>query len=242
MSDCAVQSAAAAVMESHLRRLQQSPAEHADFWKGQVERYATLSRLSQQNQAVCWIDPNAATHRSIKTEPLGHLPSVTHASVQPAGICRFSFVGEMAFRDNPETIAKKARGARYIELVIDTAGGDSRWGMHFAGLIRSLNVPITATATRAYSAGAILFQCAHRRRIKADGSVMLHAPALAILGNVAELQNAIARLRETESDIIGLLELTTCRDRQQIITWLARDSYFAAPEAIAAGLADEIIP
>jgi Clp protease len=93
----------------------------------------------------------------------------------------------------------------------------------------------------AYSAACTVLQGAKRRLLCASSSVMVHPPSQCVYGNAAHLQSALEELLASQD------KLWACYDRSppDLVAGWRRDGldhWFTAEEALAAGLADQIIP
>jgi ATP-dependent protease ClpP protease subunit len=223
----------------------ESPSAHREFWESELARYEAVQGLSNMQQQINWLQyPNLKVESTWKSEPLSHLPTVAvgFSGYDDVGIWRFAIRGVMCFREGPAELADRAKKATAIELEIDSAGGNGRWSLEFGARLRALGVPITATAYHAFSAGALLFQAADVRKIRADGSLMIHGPHGALFGCAEELETEAARLRAERGRYQALYCRRSGQPSEVVDLWLGSDHYFTPEEAVAAGLADEIVP
>jgi ATP-dependent protease ClpP protease subunit len=232
-----------ATMNYLKKRSPKAPAEHFEFWEHRLACYSALPTLSEMERIMVWQGCKPPERKKDwKDKPLAHLPTVSVGYTDPAAIWRFKIHGEMCFRDQPEELAARAKGASEIHLDIETPGGDGRWALAFGACLRSTGARIVATARRAYSAGALLLQCAHVRRIEADGSIMVHGPQTAIWGGVDELEAEARMMRQDRAKYAKLYRHRTGQKKPVITSWLSKDTYFNAEQALAVGLVDEIVP
>jgi ATP-dependent protease ClpP protease subunit len=228
------------------RRLAQSPEDQNEFWVRQMRRYAPMHSMSEMEQAIHWRYPNrTAVVPKAQAEPLSHLPTVNvgfNGCGDGEGIWRFAIRGEMCFRESPASLLERAKNATEFHLEIDSGGGDGRWALEFGARLRDTGKTIIATARRAFSAGCLLLQAAHVRRIVADGCLMIHGPQQAVFGSAEDFEREAVNLRAARGQDLELYTMRTGQPRNVVDRWLSSDNYFRPAEAVASGLADEIIP
>lgn len=237
---CAIHASHAWLAQRHAS----APDALRAFWERRLEMYAEMQHRPTGSQQCVWQGVPVQA-RSGGNAELAHLPSVNWRSINPVGnprdVVHFSIVGELAFRDKPETLAELAKGAKRIELEIDTAGGEGAWTFAFAAMLRATGAHIVATARHAFSAGALLLQCAHERRIHADGAMMLHGPQFACMGGAADFRRVADWLEAGKADDVELLTTRTGQPREVVEGWLSSDNYFNAEQAMECGLVDCVI-
>lgn len=95
----------------------------------------------------------------------------------------------------------------------------------------------------AASMGALLLSAGDRRDILPHGRVMIHDPALSggAGGSALALERTSKDLMKTRKITAEILAKHTGRTLKEIYRKTAADTYFNAQEAVAFGLADNII-
>lgn len=130
---------------------------------------------------------------------------------------------------------------RAVELIIDSPGGDAIAGLKLHDTFKGYETRVLISGL-CCSAAVLVAMAGKRIQMHPDSRVMLHSPATFVFGASDELLNAaiqVERLRSSYTEILG------DRTGQPLTTvegWLARDTWFTAAEALAAGLVDEITP
>lgn len=234
-----------AIRENLARRACDAPREEISFFMERARLHHEMEHLATGDQQRIWYG-SKRTAPPVDTKnqsALSHLPNVA-SGMSVCGkdkVCRFKIVGEMCFRDTPEELAERAVGSRMIELQIDTAGGNGDWAHDFGTRLRAIGCPIVATAEHAFSAGALLLQYAHTRRIRSTGRVMVHGPQYACFGGAEDFLRVAAWLEAGKADDIALYLERTKQTRHTVESWLAKDTYFTPHEAIAYNLADVVV-
>lgn len=95
----------------------------------------------------------------------------------------------------------------------------------------------------AASMGAIMLQSARKRRIVANGFVMVHCPSGGAWGNAAKHREAADLLEKMQNNFKKALAAATGRPEADFEAWMdGGDHWFTAEEALAEKLVDEIIP
>lgn len=94
----------------------------------------------------------------------------------------------------------------------------------------------------ALSIASLIFMAGSTRRVHATSLVMVHAPHVGTSGNAAELRQTADVLDTVAATMRAAYRRTGQKD-QVIDTWLSgqQDHWFTAEEAIAAGLATELV-
>lgn len=127
-----------------------------------------------------------------------------------------------------------------LEVHINSGGGDVFDGIAIGNAIRAHKGPVTTVVDGiAASIASVIFQ-AGRKRVVADGSMlMIHDAWGACMGSAAEMTAMAATLEKVSDNLAGIyasragLTPGEWRDRMRTETW------YTADEAIAAGLADQ---
>lgn len=131
-----------------------------------------------------------------------------------------------------------------ITLFINSPGGEVSSGLAIYDIMQAVACPIrTVCVGLAASMGALLFAAGDRREILPHGRVMIHDPALSggAGGPALALERISKDLMKTRQTTAEILAKHTGRTLKEIYKKTAADTYFNAQEAVAFGLADNII-
>lgn len=131
-----------------------------------------------------------------------------------------------------------------IAMYINSPGGSVSDGLALYDVMRALPCPVrTVCLGTAASMAALLFASGSRRDILPHARVMIHDPLITgnLAGSALKL-DAIARdIMRTRETMAKILSQHTGRTLEEVYAKTATDSFFDAEEAVAWGLADNII-
>lgn len=134
---------------------------------------------------------------------------------------------------------------KYIDVLINSPGGEINSGMLMYDVIQSSIAPIRMFCIgRAYSMAAVLFAGGvNGRYMLPHGELMLHEPLLAnhIGGSSSSIRSISDTLLETQKKINEILSLHTGRAMEEIEAATGFDHYFTPEESIDFGLCDGIV-
>lgn len=155
---------------------------------------------------------------------------------------------------NDDSVNELIRQLRYLEredpkeeikIFINSPGGMVSSGLALYDVMRIITCPITTICMGlAASMAAILFVAGGKREMLEHSRIMIHDPLIGgrgIAGSATQLDARVKDLMNTRMITAGILAKHTGRSVEEILEKTAADSYFYAKEAIAFGLADEII-
>lgn len=131
-----------------------------------------------------------------------------------------------------------------ITLFINSPGGEVSSGLAIYDIMQAVTCPVrTVCVGLAASMGALLFAAGGRREILPHGRVMIHDPALSggAGGPALALERTSKDLMKTRKTTAEILAKHTGHTLKEIYRKTAADTYFNAQEAVAYGLADNII-
>lgn len=133
------------------------------------------------------------------------------------------------------------QGATEIELFVNSHGGCARTGDAVFEALKG-RTPRATIVGVACSAAAMIVHAADKIIMRADAKLMLHAPSVSEFATAEGLRQTAAWLEQFTAARVDRL----C-DRgaklEDACRWLSGpDFWFTAPEALAAGLIDEIEP
>ena len=131
-----------------------------------------------------------------------------------------------------------------ITLYIDSDGGSVSAGLAIYDVMQAVQSSIrTVCIGMAASMAAVIFSAGNRREILRHGEVMIHDPLVSggISGSALTVQDKSQRLMQLRKILCGILAQHTGKTLKQIYTMTAKDTYFAAEDAVKYGLADTVV-
>ena len=139
----------------------------------------------------------------------------------------------------------KEDSRKYIDVLINSIGGDVNSGMLIYDVIQSSKAPIrTFCIGKAYSMGAVLFASGnHGRYMLPHGELMIHEPLLGnrVNGNSSSIKSISDSLLETKNKINQILTKHTGRSLKEVEKATSFDHYFSPEESLEFGLCDKIV-
>lgn len=137
--------------------------------------------------------------------------------------------------------------AKEITLYINSLGGSVQDGLAVYDTIMLLHAPVrTVCIGTCASMGAILFLAGDRREVMEHGRIMIHDPAFG--GNYDmggkkphEIQAELDDLNRCKESLAQIIAERTGKSVEEICRVTANDTYYSAKEAVAFGLATNII-
>ena len=131
-----------------------------------------------------------------------------------------------------------------ITLYVDSDGGSVSAGLAIYDVMQAVQSSIrTVCIGTAASMAAVIFSAGNRREILRHGEVMIHDPLVSggISGSALTVQDKSQRLMQLRKILCGILAQHTGKTLKQIYTMTAKDTYFAAEDAVKYGLADTVV-
>lgn len=130
-----------------------------------------------------------------------------------------------------------------ITLFINSPGGSVDSGLALYDVMQALSCPIrTVCVGLAASMAALLFISGDRRDMLPHSRLMIHDPLIPRTGGSALHLKAISDdLMETRQITAKVIAEHSGRSLEEVLEKTAADSFFQAEEAVAFGLADNII-
>lgn len=184
-----------------------------------------IIRETSSGPYICTIQDEMLTHREIEC-----VGEINAESV-------YSLIRQLRHlqRENPD---------EEITMYINSPGGEVRSGLAVYDVMRAISCPIrTVCMGTAASMGAVLFAAGDQRDILPHGKVMIHDPLISggVGGSALHVQEVSKDLLKTREILCGILAQRTGRSRREIYKKTAKDTWFTAEEAVAFGLADQVI-
>ena len=131
-----------------------------------------------------------------------------------------------------------------ITVIVSSNGGSVEAGLHIINIIENTKAPITTVCfCEAYSMAALIFAAGSHRIITPFSRVMIHSPATYMDGgNVDQMVDIAKHLKDCEKECAKTLARFTHRDEKELIKAMKKETFFNPEEAVAYGLADEVLP
>ena len=133
-----------------------------------------------------------------------------------------------------------------ITLYINSPGGEVISGLAVYDYISAMKAPVrTVCIGTASSMGAILFLAGDKRQMLPHTRLMIHDPSYGhhdIGGRKShEIQHELDKLNEARESLARIIANKTGKSIRTIYKLTANDTYYSAEEAVAFGLATEIL-
>lgn len=133
-----------------------------------------------------------------------------------------------------------------ITLYINSPGGEVISGLAVYDYISAMKAPVrTVCIGTAASMGAILFLAGDKRQMLPHTRLMIHDPSYGhndIGGRKThEIQHELDKLNEARESLARIIANKTGKGIRTIYKLTANDTYYSAEEAVAFGLATEIL-
>lgn len=131
-----------------------------------------------------------------------------------------------------------------ISLYINSPGGSVTAGLAILDTMEHVRCPVSTIAVGlAASMGAVLLAAGEpgKRRVLPNAEVMIHQPLGGTGGQATDVLIHARRLERTRERLTALLAGYTGKDPIQLATDMERDNFLSAEEAVAYGLADQVV-
>lgn len=130
-----------------------------------------------------------------------------------------------------------------ITMYINSPGGSLDSGLALYDVLQAISCPIrTVCMGLAASMAALLFISGNRRDMLPHSRLMIHDPLIPQTGGSALKLKAVSDdLMETRQITAQIIAEHSGRSLEEVLEKTATDSFFRAEEAVAFGLADNII-
>jgi ATP-dependent Clp protease protease subunit len=131
-----------------------------------------------------------------------------------------------------------------INFYINSPGGAVDDTLALYDTIRFLSAPVsTYCIGRAYSGAALLLTAGakDKRFILPHAKVMIHQPYGGVTGPAEDVRIQAEQISRSKEQLNRIIAEHTGKDIEQVRADAERDKYFTAEEAVAYGLADEVL-
>jgi len=141
---------------------------------------------------------------------------------------------------DPAPLIEAIGKAREVGLWINSVGGNLDISKRIRTAIAGRKT--TARIQRvASSAAAELAISADLRLIEKSSRIMMHRTKSILLGNSDELREEASRLDERDVELVRYISERTFQTAETVAGWLDAEKKFSASEALAAGIAHQIV-
>ena len=158
------------------------------------------------------------------------------------------FYGEIGQEVLAEDVASSlaAAGGRPITVAIFSFGGDAGTGIAISGLLARYPGKVTVVIDGvAASAASLIAMAADHIVMPEDALLMVHTPWKIASGNAASMRSNADLLDTYSNSYLQGYARKSGASLEQVTAWMAADNgagtWFTAQQALAAGLADEVI-
>lgn len=132
-------------------------------------------------------------------------------------------------------------GIDVIHLRINSPGGDVFGGRAMEQALRETKAKVIAHIDGYAASAASYVALAADEVVMAPGAmIMIHKAWTVAYGNSNDLLQTAALLDKIDGTLADTYVRETGADRQQVLDWMAAETWFTAEEAVAAGFADSI--
>jgi len=131
-----------------------------------------------------------------------------------------------------------------INFYINSPGGAVDDTLAIYDTMRFISSPVsTYCLGRAYSGGSILLAAGQKgkRYVLPHAKVMIHQPWGGVTGQAEDIRIQAEQIIKMKAELNKILSKHTGKDAEQIHRDSERDRFFSASEAVAYGLADEVL-
>lgn len=186
-----------------------------------------------KNQLLALISANQERGKALTVKNEG---DITHVYMYDAiggyfGIDPQNFVTRLNDIESPE-----------IKLHINSPGGDVFDARAIATAIKQHKSKITAQIDGLCASAATYISAACESVSMADGGFyMIHEGWTLAIGNKNDLTKMVDLLNKVDAAIVNDYERKTGKDRDQIESWMAEETWFSAEEALENGFIDQLI-
>lgn len=142
-----------------------------------------------------------------------------------------------------DSLVKEIRGLKVdtIHLRINSPGGDVFAGRAIEQALRENPANIVAHIDGfAASAASFVMMAADEIEMAPGAFIMIHNAWTIAMGNAADISKTVALLEKVDQTIVESYQKFTGQDADQIIAWMAAETWFTAQEAVDAGFATRI--
>lgn len=130
-----------------------------------------------------------------------------------------------------------------VNMIVHSPGGSVFDALAMLNYLRNSHGAAVTTHVVgvAASAASILMFAGDTRKISAQAFVMVHDIQSLAYGTPGEMQDAVDAMNKIKASLVGMYAQYTGKDQATVEAWMAKDTWFTAEEALAAGLVTEVV-
>lgn len=128
-----------------------------------------------------------------------------------------------------------------LDVHINSPGGQIYAGTAIYNILKREAREVTVHVDGIAASMASVIAMAGRRIVMAEGTfLMLHASGGLAFGKAQHFERVVAVLRKLDAQMAGIYAARSGRPRAEVGRWMEDETWFDGPEAVEAGLADEV--
>lgn len=130
-----------------------------------------------------------------------------------------------------------------VNMIVHSPGGSVFDALAMLNYLRNSHGAAVTTHVVgvAASAASFLMFAGDTRKISAQAFVMVHDIQSLAYGTPGEMQDAVDAMNKIKASLVGMYAQYTGKDQATVEAWMAKDTWFTAEEALAAGLVTEVV-
>jgi len=166
------------------------------------------------------------------------------ASPTEATLHLYGVIGSEVTAQDVASALKDAAGVKVLRVFVDSPGGDLMAGKAIYNQLSRFAQTTEVVATvdgLAASAASFLIMAATRIVMAPESTMMVHEAQAIAGGRAADLRSLADVLERETANLVAIYARRTKRDPDDIAAMLAAETWMTAPEAVAAGFADEVL-
>lgn len=174
-------------------------------------------------------------------------PHVRAASEDEATLSIYGEIGETF--DGAGVTARRvagvlrALGERPIVVNINSPGGDMFEGLAVYNLLREHKALVTVRVVgMAASAASVIAMSGDRIEVGRAAALMVHNAWGLVLGNRHDMREAADAFETFDGMMAAVYAARSGAERDRVAAWMDGETWFPGEDAVAAGLADDLLP
>jgi ATP-dependent protease ClpP protease subunit len=168
------------------------------------------------------------------------LPVVAELSLY-APIGAAEDIGETAAAAFAKDLAKLPSSIKRLDIHINSPGGSvSEAQAIYSRLADHRSEKIVYVDGLAASAASLIAMVGHKRYIRSNATMMIHAPSAATIGNAEVHRHSAGVLDRIGDSMLAIYTKRTGLDRDRLKSMMNEETWMTAEEAVELGFADEV--
>lgn len=155
-------------------------------------------------------------------------------------------IGDFWFRDSTSATdvrnALKNNTSKEITINLNSGGGDAFDGIAIYNLLKKHDAKITVNIDGfAASAASVIAMAADELIMNTGTMMMIHEASTVSWGTKKEMKSTLNALEGLDSSLADIYMTRFKGEREEIETFITNETWFTVDEAVAIGLADEVV-